>query len=227
MRWSERQLAMLREMGISLRWREAPAGDASGAAEGDPARVAPAGVPRPQPATERTGPQATAGSPDATVADATATDTRVPTARLASAEWLVVGDAFTASDATSADEERLLDNMLAAIGLARAAPAREQRAAFVSLPEPGAGEARQGFAWLDAAVDAVRPSCILALGRAAAQAVLDTDEPLGALRGRRETRAGVPVIVTFSPAFLLRHPADKAKAWADLCLAVRCLEEAG
>jgi DNA polymerase len=55
--------------------------------------------------------------------------------------------------------------------------------------------------------------------------VLDTDEPLGALRGRRETRAGVPVVVTFSPAFLLRHPLDKAKAWADLCLAVRSLEE--
>ena len=55
--------------------------------------------------------------------------------------------------------------------------------------------------------------------------MLETDEPLGALRGRRESRAGVPVIVTFAPAFLLRHPVDKAKAWADLCLAVRSVEE--
>jgi len=215
---------MLREMGIATLWREAPSGDPAGVVEGDPARVAPAGASRPQPATGRAGPQGSPGLPEARVADTTAPYTMAAAVTPASAEWLIVGDAFMASDATAADQERLLDNMLAAIGLARSAPTREQRAAFVGLPEPSDGKGRQS-AWLDAAIDAVRPAGILALGRAAAQAVLDTDEPLGALRGRRETRAGVPVIVTFSPAFLLRHPVDKAKAWADLCLAVRCLEE--
>jgi len=192
---------MLREMGIALRWREAPPADA------------------------QAGPHGSAALPEARVAGTTAADAMAAPVTLQSAAWLVVGDAVTAADATAADQERLLDNMLAAIGLARSAPSREQRAAFVGLPEPSIGEGREADAWLDAAIDAVRPAGILALGRAAAQAVLDTDEPLGALRGRREQRAGVPVIVTFSPAFLLRHPVDKAKAWADLCLAVRCLEE--
>src|SRR5437763_1874192 len=57
----------------------------------------------------------------------------------------------------------------------------------------------------------------------AAPVVADT--PLGGLRGRIHEHRGVPVIVTFSLAFLLRHPAEKAKAWADLCLAVGGLAE--
>jgi uracil-DNA glycosylase family 4 len=198
MRWSERQLAMLREMGIAFSWR-GPAADES--------------------------PVAMRGDDEAAVSKATVRyDTEAVS--LAAAEWLVVGDPLLASDATAAEQERLLDNMLAAIGVTRSAPTRSGRAAFLGLPETPTGQSRSATPLLDAAVDTVQPACILALGRAAAQAVLDTDEPLGALRGRRETRAGVPVIATFSPAFLLRHPADKAKAWADLCLAVRSLEEA-
>src|SRR5688572_2895818 len=225
MRWTERQRAMLREMGIVFWWREAAGGDDSAGtdapgkagadsdrpearhaerrAEGRPGFGAYAGSPTPMPATGGAG----------------------PSASLAAAEWLAVGDAFASADATGADQERLLDNMLGAIGVSRTAPTRNGRAAYVGLPEASGGAQSASAASLDAAIAVVQPACILALGRAAAQAVLDTDEPLGALRGRRETRAGVPVIVTFAPAFLLRHPVDKAKAWADLCLAVRSLEE--
>ena len=65
---------------------------------------------------------------------------------------------------------------------------------------------------------------MLALGRAAAGALLGSDAPpLGALRGRVHAHAGVPLVVSFSLPFLLRHPAEKAKAWADLCLAAATL----
>ncbi|HEX2542856.1 MAG TPA: uracil-DNA glycosylase family protein [Caldimonas sp.] len=214
MRWTERQRAMLREMGIVLWERDAPAGDSGletsmpGTTEA-PTRAAVAAHPVAAHGT---------GGPSGAAA------TTGPDAALAPAAWLVVGDAVDAADPTAADQERLLDNMLAAIGVSRTAPTRERRAAFVGLPEGSAVRAGAA-ASLDAAIAAVQPGCILALGRAAAQAVLDTDEPLGALRGRRESRSGVPVIVTFAPAFLLRHPVDKAKAWADLCLAVRSVEE--
>jgi DNA polymerase len=57
------------------------------------------------------------------------------------------------------------------------------------------------------------------MGRFAAQALLASDEPLGRLRGRVHQYRGVPVVVTYHPAYLLRTPTDKARAWEDLCLA--------
>lgn len=79
-------------------------------------------------------------------------------------------------------------------------------------------------------MELVRPRLVLAMGRFAAQQLLRTEEPLGRLRGRvhRLTGAGaawagdlgVPVVVTYHPAYLLRNPIDKAKAWDDLCLAL-------
>jgi uracil-DNA glycosylase len=57
---------------------------------------------------------------------------------------------------------------------------------------------------------------VVALGRVAAQALLDTDAPLGRLRGEDHDYAGIPLVVTYHPAYLLRSPADKAKAWTDL-----------
>ncbi len=68
-------------------------------------------------------------------------------------------------------------------------------------------------------VAAVRPKVILAMGRFAVQALLETQEPAGRLRGRAHTYQGVPVVVTFHPGYLLRNLPDKAHAWADLCLA--------
>lgn len=215
---------MLREMGISFSWRGHPADAVPEAVAGGVAAEV-VGARSTAVAPARAGAMdKAASSPAAGVSDATVTHDGAAVS-LAAAEWLVVGDPLLASDASAAEQERLLDNMLAAIGVTRTAPTRSGRAAFLGLPDTATGENRLS-ALLDAAVEVVQPACILAFGRAAAQAVLDTDEPLGALRGRRETRAGVPVIATFSPAFLLRHPADKAKAWADLCLAVQGLDEA-
>jgi uracil-DNA glycosylase len=200
MRWSERQRAMLREMGVQL-WSPRDAAESGTAAlseAGEAARaIATGDAPTPTPARTdamaRAAPAA-AGAPG-----------------LAPADWLVVGEPLDAADPQQA---QLLDNMLRAIGVARAAPARERRAAFVALV---AGDEREALA---AAIATVAPRCILALGRAAAAAVLGSDAPLSHWRGRLHERAALSVVVSFPLAFLLRNPAEKAKAWADLCLAV-------
>jgi uracil-DNA glycosylase family 4 len=192
---------MLREMGVQPWPRERTAGDAAVAAERREARApAPASVEVPAaraPAPNRE-PIAVAG-----------------TAKLAPADWLFVGDPFE-----GVQQEQLLDNMLRAIGVARSAPARERRATFVAVDAPAAAPEGDEIA---TAIAAVAPRTIVALGRAAAAAVLGNDAPLGRWRGRRHERAALPVVVTFSLAFLLRHPEEKAKAWADLCLAVATL----
>jgi DNA polymerase len=61
----------------------------------------------------------------------------------------------------------------------------------------------------------------LALGRFAAQSLLQTDTPIGRLRGQVHQYRGIPLVVTYHPAYLLRNPADKAKVWDDLLLARR------
>jgi len=240
MRWSERQLAMLREMGIRV-WAPASTAldendDDAGAAAtrvaepvtaaatvAAPTARAPAiaygrdaSLDRPSPPTAPLSPR-NGAAPIATAPMATA----MAAAPLASAEWLVVGEPFdavvAADPASAADQELLLDNMLRAIRVARTARVREGRACHFALD--AAAPARG----LDAAIAAVRPRVILALGRAAALALLGLDEPLGKLRERVHERAGIPVVVTFALPYLLRHAADKPRAWADLCRAVAAL----
>jgi DNA polymerase len=75
-------------------------------------------------------------------------------------------------------------------------------------------------------VELVQPKVILAMGRTAALALLQSAEPLGKLRSQVQSFKGVPVVVTYPPAYLLRNQADKAKAWADLCLAVSLVQSA-
>jgi DNA polymerase len=106
--------------------------------------------------------------------------------------------------------------MLRAIRVSRDASAREGRACFLPAGEGAA-------ATLEAAIDAVQPRCILALGRVPAAALLGVDEPLGKLRERLHRRGGIPVVVTFALPYLLRHAADKPRAWADLCRAVAAI----
>jgi DNA polymerase len=69
----------------------------------------------------------------------------------------------------------------------------------------------------------LQPRIILAMGRFAVQSLLGSAEPIGKLRGRAHHYMGVPVVVTYHPAYLLRNLADKAKAWADLCLALEVM----
>ena len=68
-------------------------------------------------------------------------------------------------------------------------------------------------------IELLQPRIILAMGRFAVQALLRSDEPIGKLRGRVHRYQGVPLVVTYHPAYLLRNLPDKARAWDDLCLA--------
>ncbi|MCR9092090.1 uracil-DNA glycosylase [Algiphilus sp.] len=116
---------------------------------------------------------------------------------------------------------QLLDAMLAAIGHDRArntyiANVVKCRPPNNRDPLPEEVEACRPF--LDAQIEALQPRLILAVGRVAAQRLLNTDEPLSRLRGRSHHYgpAAVPVWVSYHPAYLLRAPREKAKAWEDL-----------
>ena len=74
-------------------------------------------------------------------------------------------------------------------------------------------------------VELIQPKLIVALGRFAAQSLLETDTSIGGLRGKKHSSNGVPVIVTYHPAYLLRNLPDKAKAWEDLCYARRTMQD--
>ena len=123
---------------------------------------------------------------------------------------------------------QLLDNMLRAIGLTRGEAAPAQQVFIANTlkcrppnnrnPEPA--EMAQCEPYLMRQVALVKPRIILAMGRFAVQMLLRSSEPVGKLRGRVHDYQGVPLVVTYHPAYLLRSPQDKARSWDDLCLAL-------
>jgi uracil-DNA glycosylase len=127
---------------------------------------------------------------------------------------------------------KLLDNMLKAIGLARGAATPEQGVFICNTVKcrpprnrnPDPAEIARCAPYLDRQIQLVQPKLLLAMGRFAVQALLGSDEAIGKLRGRVHERRGLPVIVTYHPAYLLRTLVDKARAWDDLCLAASVLE---
>jgi DNA polymerase len=144
------------------------------------------------------------------------------------ADWLFVGEA------PGADEDRqgepfvgragqLLNAMLLALGLSR------ERVYIANIlkcrpprnRDPRPEEAQACRPYLQRQIELLTPRVIVALGRIAAQNLLQTDTPIGRLRGRRHVygQTGIPVVVTYRPAYLLRSPLEKRKAWRDLCLA--------
>jgi uracil-DNA glycosylase family 4 len=147
------------------------------------------------------------------------------------ADWLFVGEAPGADE----DEQgepfvgqagRLLDNMLAALGLARSrnvyiANVLKCRPPNNRTPEPGEVAACRPY--LDRQIALIRPRLIVALGKSAATALLGREATIASLRGRVHDYAGTPLVVTYHPAYLLRTLHDKAKAWEDLLLARRTL----
>jgi DNA polymerase len=146
------------------------------------------------------------------------------------ADWMVIGEAPGAEEDRRGEPfvgraGRLLDEMLRAVGLSR-------DTVFITNilkcrppgnRDPAEGEAAACRGYLERQIELTSPRLILAVGRIAAQQLLGTDAPVGRLRGRlhRLTQAEIPVIVTYHPAYLLRSPTQKRKAWEDLCLARR------
>jgi len=150
------------------------------------------------------------------------------------ADWMVVGGEAPDQNEDLQGEPfvgqsgQLLDNMLRAVGRSRTGEGAQGAYIANALKcrppanrSPLPAEVAQCEPYLARQVALVQPKVILALGRFAVQALLQTSEPLGKLRGRVHRYQDVPVIVSYHPAYLLRTPADKAKAWADLCLALQ------
>ena len=248
MRWNERQRAMLGAMGITL-WLPGDAGTAAAAAvltRGASAarRAAPATTPSPGVAPA----VVVASTADVAALDWDALRTRVASCRACRlcesrtqtvfgvgnlrAHCMIVGEAPGEKEDLQGEPfvgaaGQLLDRMLPAIGLTRgdAEPARQVYIANTLKcrpprnrnPEPD--ELARCSVYLIRQIELVRPKLLLAMGRFAVQTLLNSADPIGRLRGRVHRWRDLPVIVTYHPAYLLRNPADKSRAWADLCLA--------
>jgi DNA polymerase len=156
------------------------------------------------------------------------------------AHWMIVGEAPGEQEDLRGEPfvgaaGQLLDAMLRAVGLTRAddpalAPARQAYIAntLKCRPPRNRNPEREEMArcepYLVRQIELLQPRLILAMGRFAVQSLLRTDDPIGRLRGRVHRYQGVPVVVTYHPAYLLRNLPDKAKAWEDLCLALQTME---
>lgn len=149
------------------------------------------------------------------------------------ADWLIVGEAPGADE----DEQgepfvgragKLLTAMLQAIGLSRdavyIANVLKCRPPDNRVPTPEERVSCTPF--LQQQIALIRPKLIFAVGSTAAQYLLNTDTAIGKLRGQRWFYQGVPLIATYHPAYLLRRPTEKRKAWQDLQLAQRIFNEA-
>ena len=93
--------------------------------------------------------------------------------------------------------------------------------------DPSDEEAERCLPYLHRQIELLEPAVILCVGRIAAQRLLGREDALARMRGRAHAVAGVPVVVTYHPAYLLRSPGEKRKAWSDLKFALGVLEQAG
>lgn len=241
-----RQRAMLDEMHIPFWWPEPPGVDAlplptpaeAGAqapavamsrvsAPMAPARtpppISPSSEPLLEPPVARAPVARPAAAPVRAVAGAASTWRLLPAQALYASPatpggWLVVTEAIWPGDDPLAEDggpaARLLDNMLRAMGLHK-----NPQVWATGLARRTADEPAEPLAWAEL-LQARQPQRVLLMGRTAAREALGTDEPLGRLRGRLHDLHGVAAVVTYDAPYLLRSQADKARAWADLCLAL-------
>lgn len=141
------------------------------------------------------------------------------------ADWLFVGEGPGAEEDQRGEPfvgqaGKLLDNMLESIGLKRGQNVYIANAVKCRPPEnrtPAPEEEAACRQYLERQIELIQPKLIVALGRPAAQTLLQTEIKIAAVRGRLHDYRGIPLIVTYHPAYLLRTLLDKAKAWEDLC----------
>ena len=149
------------------------------------------------------------------------------------ADWLFVGEAPGAEEDEKGEPfvgqaGQLLDNMLRAIRLERGKNVYIANVVKCRPPEnrnPSDVEIRACTQFLDQQIDLINPKVIVALGRIAAERLVDYPGSLSKSRLTRFDYRGIPVVVTYHPAYLLRSPLDKSKAWEDLCFAVDTMRE--
>lgn len=153
------------------------------------------------------------------------------------ADWVIVGEAPGAEEDAGGEPfvgqaGKLLDNMLASIGLQRGVQVFITNVLKCRPPgnrDPQREEIEQCRPFLRQQLLLLQPRIILVAGRFAAQTLLSSEEAIGKLRGRVHhldlDGRQVPLVATYHPAYLLRNPAEKAKVWADLCLARQVFSE--
>ena len=247
MSWSERQRLMLQEMGLRV-WApavvEAPATPAPEAAAPAPPVTAMA-VAATVPSDDRAAHIATMRWPALREAVAQCTACGLCQSRRQTvfgvghpqAHWMIVGEAPGEQEDLKGEPfvgaaGHLLDSMLRALNLTRDEAPPERQVYIANTlkcrpprnrnPEPE--ELARCEPFLMRQIELIRPRLILAMGRFAVQALLRSSEPIGKLRGRVHRYQGVPLVVTYHPAYLLRNLADKSRAWDDLCLAAQTAE---
>ena len=148
------------------------------------------------------------------------------------ADWLLVGEGPGAEEDAKGEPfvgpaGQLLDNMLAAIKLKRGQDVYIANVVKCRPPgnrNPGHEEAQQCEPYLARQIELIKPKLIVVLGKVAAQNLLHTDATVASLRGNLHEYKGIPLIVTYHPAYLLRSLSDKSKAWQDLCLATTTMQ---
>ena len=147
------------------------------------------------------------------------------------ADWLIVGEGPGAEEDARGEPfvgqaGKLLDNMLSAIGLARGNNVYIANVVKCRPPgnrTPSLEEGEACAAYLDRQIELIQPRLIIALGKVAARRMLGRDATLASLRKTVYEYRGIPLVVTYHPAYLLRNMPDKSKAWEDLCFAVETM----
>lgn len=150
----------------------------------------------------------------------------------AQADWLFVGEGPGADEDAQGEPfvgqaGKLLDNMLLSIKLKRGDNVYIANVVKCRPPNnrtPQAEEVATCLPYLHNQIALIKPKLIVALGKTAATALLGKDATLASLRGKLHDYHGIPLLVTYHPAYLLRSPSEKAKAWQDLCLAVHTMQ---
>ena len=255
MRWSEAQVKMLDELGIRL-WqpptREAPAVPPPTGTVAVQSTATVAVRHRPEGVASMEWPQLREAVVRCTACKLCSAGRRQTVFGVGhpQAHWMIVGEAPGEQEDIQGEpfvgkSGQLLDNMLRALGLSRhAAPpagsdageADPARQVYIANTlkcrppgnrNPAPDELAQCEPFLMRQIALIQPKIILAMGRFAVQSLLRSDEPIGRLRGRVHRYQGVPLIVTYHPAYLLRNLEDKARAWDDLCLAAETAARAG
>ncbi|MDQ3196000.1 MAG: uracil-DNA glycosylase family protein [Burkholderiales bacterium] len=149
------------------------------------------------------------------------------------ADWLFIGEGPGAEEDARGEPfvgqaGKLLDNMLAAIKLQRGRNVYIANVVKCRPPgnrNPERSEAETCEPYLARQIALIKPKLIVALGKVAAVNLLGKDVSIASVRGRVHRVGGIPLIVTYHPAYLLRTLPDKAKAWADLCFARATMQQ--
>jgi DNA polymerase len=143
------------------------------------------------------------------------------------AQWMVIGEAPGADEDAQGEPfvgraGQLLNSMIKAVGLRREDVyiANILKSRPPNNRDPAPDEVSACMPYLHRQIELVNPKLLLCVGRIAAQNLLSTDTPIGKLRGQVHRLGHRPVVVTYHPAYLLRSPGEKRRAWQDLVLAM-------